>query len=58
MEKRKNDRIAYGGYNVYGLDIGILMLDSKFPRIEWDVGNAKTWQYPVLYKKVPGGTPQ
>ncbi|MEJ8734529.1 aspartate/glutamate racemase family protein [Mediterraneibacter sp. ICN-202921] len=58
MEKRKNDRIAYGGYNVYGFDIGILMLDSKFPRIEGDVGNAKTWQYPVLYKKVPGGTPQ
>lgn len=58
MIKKMNKRIAYGGYNVYGFDIGILMLDSKFPRIEGDVGNAKTWNYPVLYKKVSGGTPQ
>jgi len=54
----KKDVIAYGGYNTYGFDIGILMLDSSFPRIEGDVGNARTWNYPVLYKKVEGGTPQ
>lgn len=53
----KKDVIAYGGYNTYGFDIGILMLDSSFPRIEGDVGNARTWNYPVLYKKVEGGTP-
>lgn len=51
-------KIEYGGKNVYGYDIGILMLDSHFPRIEGDVGNAKTWDYPVLYKKVVGGTPR
>ena len=51
-------KIVYGGYNIYGFDIGILMLDSEFPRIEGDVGNAKTWDYPVLYKRVQGGTPQ
>ncbi len=51
-------KIVNGGTNVYGYDIGILMLDSKFPRIPGDVGNAKTWDFPVLYKKVVGGTPQ
>lgn len=58
MINGKNKKIACGGYNIYGFDIGILMLDSVFPRIEGDVGNAKTWDYPVLYKKVVGGTPK
>ena len=52
------EKIVYGGKNVYGYDIGILMLDSKFPRIRGDVGNAKTWDFPVLYKTVVGGTPK
>lgn len=43
-----------GGRNVYGYDIGVLMLDSVFPRICGDIGNAKTWDFPVLYKKVEG----
>ena len=50
--------IVQGGLNVYGYDIGILMLDATFPRIPGDIGNAKTWDFPVLYKKVDGGTPQ
>ena len=54
----KTTSIAYGGFNTYGFDIGILILDSIFPRIEGDVGNARTWKYPVLYKKVVGGTPK
>lgn len=49
--------VVNGGLNVYGYDIGVLMLDSKFPRIIGDVGNAKTWNYPVLYKKVDNATP-
>ena len=49
--------IVYGGNCVYGYDIGVLMLDSTFPRIIGDVGNAKTWAYPVLYKKVENATP-
>jgi Asp/Glu/hydantoin racemase len=51
-------KIAYGGQNIYGYDIGILVLDSTFPRIVGDVGNAKTWNYPVLYRKVENATPQ
>lgn len=59
MDNRQaQSMVAYGGFNTYGFDIGILMLDSIFPRIEGDVGNAKTWKYPVLYKKVAGGTPK
>lgn len=50
--------IVNGGYNVYGYDIGVLMLDSKFPRIIGDVGNAKTWDFPVLYKTVKGKKPE
>ena len=49
--------VAYGGNCFYGYDIGVLMLDSKFPRIIGDVGNAKTWNFPVLYKKVENATP-
>lgn len=47
-----------GGRNVYGYDIGVLMLDSVFPRICGDIGNAKTWNFPVLYKKVQGVQPK
>lgn len=50
--------IVKGGKNVYGYDIGVLMLDSVFPRIRGDIGNATTWDFPVLYKRVKGGTPR
>ena len=50
--------IVYGGINIYGYDLGVLMLDSKFPRIVGDIGNAKTWDFPVLYKIVRGNTPK
>lgn len=33
------------------------MLDTKFPRILGDVGNAESWQFPVRYAVVPGATP-
>lgn len=29
--------------------VGILMLDTKFPRVSGDIGNAKTWPFPVRY---------
>ena len=37
--------------------IGILMLETRFPRMSGDVGNATTWNFPVLYKTVKGATP-
>lgn len=38
--------------------LGILMLDTRFPRIKGDVGNAETWPFPVRYGVVDGATPQ
>jgi Asp/Glu/hydantoin racemase len=48
---------AVGGKNIYGFPIGILMLQSRFPRIPGDMGNATTWDFPVLYKIVRAATP-
>jgi hypothetical protein len=41
----------------YGVPIGILMLDSTFERFNGDIGNARTWPFPVQYKIVPGAVP-
>ncbi len=51
-------RIAWGGKRIYGARLGILMLETRFPRIPGDMGNAGTWPFPVLYKVVPGASPQ
>jgi hypothetical protein len=50
-------RIAHGGKGLYGARVGILMLETRFPRIPGDMGNGTTWPFPVLYKVVPGATP-
>ena len=49
-------RTGYGGKTVYGARVGILMLDTKWPRPPGDTGNALTWPFPVLYKVVPGAS--
>ena len=36
--------------------IGIIMLDTAFPRIYGDIGNPDTFSFPVLYKTVEGAT--
>lgn len=50
--------IARGGYGSYGQDLGILMLDTRFPRIPGDIGNAKSFPFPVRYKRVEGASPK
>ena len=50
--------IAHGGQSIYGIDVGILMLDAQFPRILGDMGNARTWPFPVRYKIVRGASPE
>lgn len=49
--------IATGGKTVYGASVGILMLETRFPRIPGDIGNALTWPFPVQYKIVRGASP-
>ncbi len=46
-----------GGKTVFGASVGILMLNTQFPRIPGDIGNAATWQFPVQYKVVQSATP-
>ncbi len=43
-----------GGFNQYGFTVGILILDTRFPRIPGDVGNAATFPFPVRYHRVSG----
>lgn len=38
-----------GGYTNYGQDIGILMMCTVFPRLIGDIGNARTFPFPVRY---------
>jgi Asp/Glu/hydantoin racemase len=46
-----------GGKTVYGAAVGILMLETRFPRVPGDIGNAGTWPFPVLYRVVRGASP-
>ncbi len=50
--------IYRGGRSIYGEAIGILVLDTKFPRIPGDIGNASTFDFPVRIRMVPGATGQ
>lgn len=34
--------------------LGILMLDTRFPRIVGDIGNAASYDYPVIFRKMEG----
>jgi hypothetical protein len=54
----ESSRIAWGGKTLYGARVGILMLETRFPRIPGDMGNAETWPFSVLYKVVPGASPR
>ncbi len=44
--------VLSGGYL-----LGIILLDTRFPRLTGDVGNPKTFPFPVLYERVEGALP-
>lgn len=46
--------VVKGDQAIYGYSVGIIMLDCAFPRIPGDIGNATTFNFPVLYKVVRG----
>ncbi|MDH3263356.1 MAG: aspartate/glutamate racemase family protein [Paracoccaceae bacterium] len=48
----------HGGKTIYGATLGILMLETRFPRVHGDIGNALTWPFPVQYRIVPDATPE
>ncbi|WP_166418662.1 aspartate/glutamate racemase family protein [Cochlodiniinecator piscidefendens] len=49
--------VVHGGKTIYGANVGILMLETQFPRIFGDIANAATWPFPVQYRIVRGATP-
>lgn len=49
--------VEYGGKTIYGATLGILMLETQFPRIHGDIANAATWPFPIQYRIVRGATP-
>lgn len=49
--------VQSGGKTVFGASVGILMLETRFPRIFGDMGNAMTWDFPVHYRVVGGASP-
>lgn len=50
--------IVHGGHTNYGEALGILMLDTRFPRIPGDIGHARSFSFPVRYKRVEGASPR
>jgi hypothetical protein len=50
--------IYRGGRSIYGEAIGIMVLNTRFPRIPGDIGNASTFDFPVRIRVVSGATAQ
>lgn len=48
----------HGGKTIHGAALGILMLNTRFPRIPGDIGNALTWPFPVQYRIVEAANPE
>jgi Asp/Glu/hydantoin racemase len=38
--------------------LGVVMLDTRFPRPRGDIGNPRTFAFPVRYRTVPGASPR
>lgn len=43
---------------VADLGVGILMLDTHFRRLPGEIGNGRTWSFPVQFKVVKGASPR
>jgi len=47
-----------GGWPIYGIPLGIIMLNCKFPRPIGDIGHARTFSFPVAYEVLYNVDPQ
>ena len=47
---------ALHGQVAYGIPVGLLMLDCRIPFVPGDVGNASSYDYPVLFETVRGAS--
>jgi hypothetical protein len=45
-------RTAKAGLNIYGQTIGVLILETAFPRIPGSIGNLDTFSFPVVHKVI------
>jgi Asp/Glu/hydantoin racemase len=45
-----------GGADARDFSLGVLMLDTRFPRVPGDIGNAGTFDFPVRYHRVAGAS--
>ncbi|PKO82329.1 MAG: hypothetical protein CVU19_02240 [Betaproteobacteria bacterium HGW-Betaproteobacteria-13] len=48
--------ILQGGFNYYGIPLGVISLESFFPKPEGHIKYAASFDFPVLYKTVKGAT--
>ena len=48
--------ILQGGFNYYGIPLGIISLESFFPKPEGHIKYAASFDFPVLYRTVKGAT--
>jgi len=46
------------GFNIYGIKIGILCLESYYSKLPGHIKNASTFEFPVRYKIVKSATPE
>lgn len=49
-------RIHRGGQNICGATIGVVCLDSRFPKPPGHIKNPSGLRFPVLYETIPGAT--
>jgi hypothetical protein len=55
MKIFKDGKLMYNlknGQAIYGNSIGIIMLHCAFPRLPGDIGNATTFDFPVIYRVI------
>ncbi|MEH6825166.1 MAG: aspartate/glutamate racemase family protein [Motiliproteus sp.] len=48
--------ILQGGYNYYSIPVGVISLESYFPKPEGHIKHPACFDFPVLYKTVEGAT--